>query len=183
MELLRGLLALAGMYFNRSEPAKGLAPMQRCLEMAEAMKNPRLLVGMYNLAGLLALSCGNLLEAVLHFEAANRQLQKIDRQFFIGPFLGWSAVACMQALTLHLMGRVEEAAKFVEQGLKLARESNHQLTLGHALIFGGQLLHCYRGEPEIARRYADEMATLLQDGGFPALLRSHGSAMAGLWPN
>jgi predicted ATPase len=88
------------------------------------------------------------------------------------------------ALTLQLLGRIGEAAKAAEEGLRRARESKHLISLGHALTVAGTRLHRYRREPEVVRAHAEEAITLSEENGFAVWLPwgrfHHGWALAEL---
>ena len=59
-----------------------------------------------------------------------------------------SCIACFEALPLQLLGRISEALKFAEEGLRHARESGHLFTLGLALLLRARVSR-YRREPEV----------------------------------
>jgi tetratricopeptide (TPR) repeat protein len=183
-ELLRGLQVLAALYFNRGEPLRGLTPGKRCLRVAEATQDPRLLAGVHHTVGVLSLSCGNLREAVSHFEEAGRHIEQTNPEFLMGAFLGRSANLSTLARAMQLLGRVGEANELSEEALRRARESGHLFSLAIALVFGGQILRCYRREPEIVRGRADEATSLCEESGFPVWLPYvrvlHGWALAEL---
>jgi predicted ATPase len=111
---------------------------------------------------MLALSCGNLREAVSHFVEAERT----NRKFLSAIFQVWSANPCWLALAMQLLGRVGEAGQLVAEALRRARESGHMFSLAHVLGVGGQLLHCYRREPEIVHGHADEALAIAEEDGF-----------------
>ena len=185
-ELLRGHTAVAGLYFGRGEPARGLAPARRCLQLAKATQDPGLLTRVNATAGLLAWSCGNFREAVYHFDEAVRQSGRTDARFFVG-FSGFyfrGAARSELALSMQLLGRVGEAGKLAEEALRRARESGHLHSLSHALGVAGQLLRCYRREAEIVRGHASEAIALAEENGFAFWLPwghlLHGWALAEL---
>jgi tetratricopeptide (TPR) repeat protein len=182
--LLVGLIALASVYFGRSEPFRGLEAAGRSLQLAEATQSPESLARVRVMAGLLAWSCGNFREAVAHFEEAVRQGERTDHKFFAGFALQVGASRSELALSIQLLGRVGDADKLAEEALRRARDSGHMFSVAHALGIGGQLLRCYRREPEIVRGHASEAIALAEENGFGLWLPwghlLHGWALAEL---
>ena len=66
--LLRGQIALSYIFFNQAEHARGLELARHCVDLAEARRDPGLLVDARAVAGLEAAFCGNFREAIAHFE-------------------------------------------------------------------------------------------------------------------
>ena len=129
------------------------------------------------------MSCGNLREGVSYLEAGARSIDRTNR---IVPLLGvlyGSAFPGWLALPFQLLGRVDEAVKLADDGLRHARESRHLFSLGLALIIRGSLAQLRR-EPESARTYYEEAVTLSEENGFPTWLAAarfnHGEALAEL---
>ena len=123
------------------------------------------------------MSCGNLREGVSYLEASTRGNDRMNR---IVPLLGvlyGSAFPGWLAVPFHLLGRIDEAVKLSDEGLRHARESRHIFSLGMALLIKGTLAR-FRREPESARTYYEEAVTLSEENGFPSWL-----AAAGPWPN
>jgi adenylate cyclase len=92
-------------------------------------------------------------------------------------------IACGLAEALQLLGRVGEAVKVAEEGLRYTRESKHLLSLGGSLTVGGRLPR-YRRELEIVRAQAEEAIALSEENGFAEWLPwgrfHHGWALAEL---
>jgi predicted ATPase len=162
--LLHGLQALANLYLNLGESRRGLATAKRAAQVAEATEDPGLLASVHYLVGFLAFSCGNLREAVAHFKDALRHMERTNRNFFVGPYLGWSTVPCVLATVMHLLGSIGEAVRLAEEGLKRARESGHLFSLAFALMLG-EVLRCYRREAEVVHGHADEAIPLCNEIG------------------
>src|SRR5262249_6451725 len=182
-QLLRGLVSLSHFYFAQVEPARGLELGRRCLELAATTQDTGLLAYARWTAGVLAVSCGNLREGVSYLEAGVRSIDRTNR---IVPLLGvlyGSAFPGWLAVPFHLLGRIDEAVKLSDEGLRHARESRHMFSLGMALLIKGTLAR-FRREPESARTYYEEAVTLSEENGFPSWLAaarfSHGGALAEL---
>jgi hypothetical protein len=163
--LLRGLLSLASFYFTRGEPLRALATGRRCLELAEhASDGAALAYAAYWVAcgahasGQLGEAASRYAESMLHAELANQR-------DLILPIMVWSASAIQCSNVLASMGRVTEAAKLAEDGLRYARESRHLFSLGLALSVKPRT-HCFLLEPEIVRAHAEEEIALSEEHGF-----------------
>jgi class 3 adenylate cyclase/tetratricopeptide (TPR) repeat protein len=163
--LLRGLVGLASIYFTHGEPLRALATGRRCLELAEpAPDGAALAYAAFEMAcgahaaGLLGEAASRYAEAMLHAEQANHR-------DLILPFATWSSAAIQRSNVLASMGRVTEAAKLAEEGLRYARESRHLFSLGLALTAKPRT-HCFLREPEIALMHAEEAIALSDEHGF-----------------
>jgi tetratricopeptide (TPR) repeat protein len=164
--LLRGSLALCQFYFVRGEPVKGIKLAKRSLELAGAAQEAWLLTEAHMRYGLLAYSSGKLREAVSHLEDATLHISRTERKVSPGGFLYSSSIKNVQALALHLLGRVGEASKVAEVGVKDARDSGHLFSLGLWLSVSLGTFRTYRREPELARLHADEAVALSEENGF-----------------
>jgi tetratricopeptide (TPR) repeat protein len=184
-QVLRGRIALSNLYFQRGESLRGLELSRRCLELAETTQSVSLLAQTHWNLGALAYSCGKLREAVSSFEDGMRVLERANRSdFLFAGIMYRSGFACPLALAFQLLGRVDEAVKLAEQGLRHARESRHLFSLGHALTLAGGQLSSYRRETESVRACAEEAIALSEDYGFATWLAwgrfHHGWALAEL---
>jgi DNA-binding winged helix-turn-helix (wHTH) protein len=168
-QLLRGLISLSGLYFSRGEPVLGLEFARRCFELADATQDAALLAGAYFTAGVLVYSCGQLREAVSHFEKATVHAGRTDRIVSLTGLLYSSSIACFQAPPLQLLGRISEALIFAEEGLRRARESGHPFTIGFALLLKARLSR-YRREPQVVLALSDEVILLAEQSRFSSTL-------------
>jgi class 3 adenylate cyclase/tetratricopeptide (TPR) repeat protein len=164
-QLLRGLINLRDVYLTRSDFVQGLELAKRCRELAETVQDAGLLADSGYGAGLMAQFCGNLPEAVSHLENAALYSSRTRRAFSNLGLLYGSSIPCLLASALQLLGRSGEAARVIEGGLRLARESGHLFSLGHALAFGG-LVANHRRDAEAAQEFADEAIALCEENGF-----------------
>ena len=182
-QALRGLITLSHFYFAQAESARGLELSRRCLELAATTGDAGLLAYARWTAGALAVSCGKLREAVSHLEAGIRGIDGTNRTVPLLGLLYGSAFIGHLAGALLFLGRVDEAIKLANDGVRHARESRHLFSLGLALLVRGTLAHNMR-EPEIARAYYAEAVALSEENGFPTWLAAgrfrHGSALAEL---
>jgi class 3 adenylate cyclase/tetratricopeptide (TPR) repeat protein len=182
-QMLRGLITLSHFYFAQGESARGFELSRRCLELAATTQEAGLLAYARWTAGVLAVSCGKLREAVSNLEAG---IRGIDGTSLTVPLLGLvygSAFIGHLAVALLSLGRVDDALKLADDGLRHARESRHLFSLGLALLIRGGLAQ-RRREPEIARAYYAEAITLSEENGFSTWLAAarfqHGSTLAEL---
>jgi tetratricopeptide (TPR) repeat protein len=134
------------------------------------------------MAGNLSFTSGNLREALSHHEAGAVHSGGIRSSVAPYGFLRGSSLANVRAQILHLLGRVSEAAKIAEEGLRLVREFEfrHFPTLVITLALQANLYHMRR-EPRIACSYADEAVALSEEVGFVSLHLArvvHGCALA-----
>jgi tetratricopeptide (TPR) repeat protein len=163
--LLRGLVGLASIYFTHGEPLRALATGRRCLELAEPAPDGaahayaafEMACGAHA-AGLLGEAASRYAETMLHAEQANHR-------DLILPFATWSSAAIQRSNVLASMGRLTEAAKLAEDGLRYARESRHLFSLGLALSVKPRT-HCFLQQPEIVLAHAEEGIALSEEHGF-----------------
>jgi class 3 adenylate cyclase/tetratricopeptide (TPR) repeat protein len=164
-DLLRGMITLCNLYFLRGDCVRGLELATRCLQLAEATRDPTLLAEAQYAAGSLSRSSGNLRKALSYFEAALLHSGRTHRPMSLTGFLYTVAIASNQAEVLCLLGRIDEALKSAEEALRQARESKHLFSLGLALIMAASI-HRYRRDPEAVLPLAKEAIALSEDTGF-----------------
>jgi tetratricopeptide (TPR) repeat protein len=157
---LRGLIALCSLLLNRGESARGLELARRCIVLAEETANADLLAVGHQQAGLLAWACGNLKEAVSHYQHAR------DASRRVAPADMLPQTAGSEVSPLQLLGRVGEAANLAEEALRRARESGHLFSLAVALTNAAGLC-LTRRQPEAALSHAHGAMVLSEENGFP----------------
>ena len=163
--LLRGQIALSNIFFNRSEHARGLELARRCIELVATTRDTVLLADARLVAGLLALLCGNFREAISHVELARRESVPLGPHVQ-GGLMNNVGFPIHLAVTFQLLGRLGEATRMAEEGLRRARESNHLFSLTYALVMRARL-HRYRRELEAARTWSEQGMALAEENGFP----------------
>jgi len=180
-QLVAGRIHLSILYFTRGEALRGIEVGRRALELAEDTKDVGLIANALFPCGQLAYSCGRLQEALVHFEKA---LANCTRAGTSTSFLGLlyaSGLTCHLSLTVHLLGRVGDAARFAAEGIRCAREANHLFSLGHALACGGGWLDDLRREHQAALAHGTELIALAQENRFAEWLPQgqffHGRAL------
>jgi tetratricopeptide (TPR) repeat protein len=166
-QFLRALSTLSSLYFTQGESARGLELARRCLALGGASQDDGLLVDLRYNAAMLTWRCGSFQEAASHFEEALRQAHRTNCS--VSPQFGVlyaSVLPAQLSLALLPIGRVSEAAKVAEEGLRQARESRHLFSLGYALAIGGAQLSLERRQPDIARAHCEEAIALSEEHGF-----------------
>jgi tetratricopeptide (TPR) repeat protein len=163
--LIRGLVSLSSFYFTHGEPMLALGTGRRCLELAERSSDSAALAYAASSVACGAQTSGLLGEAASRFAEAMLHAEHANQRDLILPVTVWSMSAIHRSNVLASMGRVTEAAKLAEEGLRYARESRHLYSLGHALTVKPRT-HCYLREPEIARAHAEEAIALSEEHGF-----------------
>ncbi|MBV8358588.1 MAG: AAA family ATPase, partial [Deltaproteobacteria bacterium] len=183
-ELLRGLQALGRLYFSRGEPVRGLVPVRRCMQLAEARQDAQLLAEVRDVMGGLALLSGNLRDAVSQFEDVLHYVEQVNPYFRIGAFIGRVIYPAMLSMPMQALGLVGEAGKMADEGLMRARESKQLFNLGFALIIAGGIFRVFRREPTITIAQSEEAIALSKEGGFTNWLTDgqfyHGWALSEL---
>jgi class 3 adenylate cyclase/predicted ATPase len=164
--LLRGQIALTYNFFNKAEHARGLELARHCVDLAEASRDPGLLIDARAVAGLEASFCGNFREAIAHFELVREISLPLGPGVQAGLMVASVGISLPLASTLLFLGRLGEAARMADEGLRRARESNHMFTLNYALIMRAVLCR-HRREPEAARTWSEQAIALAEEYGFP----------------
>ena len=162
--VLRGLIGLCQIHYSRSESVQALDLVKQCFQLAQTVQDAASLADLGYLAGLLAFFLGNFRGAVSYLEDAAVQSSRANRRTSNMGLLYASSIRCVQAANLHLLGRVGDAARLIEEGLRRAREARHPFSLGHALAIGALLAH-FRRQPEAALGYAQEGIALCEENG------------------
>jgi class 3 adenylate cyclase/tetratricopeptide (TPR) repeat protein len=181
--LIRGLVSLSTFYFTHGEPLRAFETGRRCLELAKCGSDSATLAYAALSVACGAEASGQLSEAASHYAEATLHAEQGTQRDLILPIAASSWSAIQRSNVLALLGRVKEAAKLAEQGLRYARESRHLYSLGHALTVK-TFSHRYLRQPEIARAHAEEAIVLSDEHGFAEWMPwgrfHHGWALAEL---
>jgi tetratricopeptide (TPR) repeat protein len=163
--VLRGLIGLCQVHFSRSESVQALDLVRRCFQLALTVQDAALHADLGYLAGLLAFFLGNFREAVSHLEDTARHTSRANRRISNMGLLYASSFRCVRAANLQLLGRIGDAERLIEEGLRHAREARHLFSVGHALGVRA-LMANYRRQPEVALGYAQEAIGVCEENGF-----------------
>src|SRR5262249_37622881 len=128
-------------------------------------QDPGLLFDALLAAGLSAMFCGNFHEAIAHIQLG-RAISLPRGQDVRGGRVAGVGFSFTLAGTLLLLGRLGEAAKVADEGLRRARESNHMFTLSYALVIRAMLCR-QRREPDAALKWSEQSMALAEEYGFP----------------
>jgi tetratricopeptide (TPR) repeat protein len=165
-EFVRALSYLSTLYYTQGESARALELASRCLTLGNAVRDNALLADLHYHAGMAAWRCGGFLESVSYFEDALAQARTTNCS--ISPqwdLLYQSVIPPNCADDLQMLGRLSEAAKLAEDGLRHARRSRHLLSLAGALAIGGYFA-LDRKQPNICLARCEEIIALSEENGF-----------------
>jgi tetratricopeptide (TPR) repeat protein len=165
-ELVRGQIHLSNLYFTRGEALRGIEVAGRAIELIEGTKDDDLFANAHLSYAYLAGSCGRLREAVAHSEKALEHCVRTTITTSFMAFLYASADKCHLSVALHLLGRIEEAAKLAADGLRHAREATHLFSLGHALAVAGGWLTDLRRDTDAGLASSTELIALAEENRF-----------------
>jgi class 3 adenylate cyclase/tetratricopeptide (TPR) repeat protein len=172
-EQIVSLINLSNLYFQRGEPIQAEELLKRCLNLAESAGDAGSLSDAYLTATLLAVSSGRLRDAVSHCENSQRA-DRMDRNsrasartLRIGSVgvPNETALRTVLAIPLHLLGRIRDADKIVQQNIRDARQSKRLLDLALTLTVTGEMLRYFRREPESALAHAEESIAISEGNG------------------
>jgi tetratricopeptide (TPR) repeat protein len=176
-QLFPVLTGLFVFYLIRGEFQFARELAEQCLSLAQRLQAPDLCFVAHEELGETWFWLGELPLAYAQFDQA---LALANRQ---QPHYPWAwmdyVVSCQSytAISLWLLGYPDQALTKSQEALTRARELAHPLTLVSALHWAG-LLHQYRGEGQIAQRWAETEVTLATEQGFPDWL-AWGTALQG----
>lgn len=158
-------------YLTRGRFQAALEVAGELLRMAEQLAEEGLLVEAHAAVGIMVHLTGDLRTARRHFEEALRRHDP-DRDRDHAVLYGHDPQAlslAMLALTLLWLGSPTRALELAGEGVAVARERRHPLTLGFALG-AATLLHQGRGESEDVLRLADETIAVSTEKEMPIWL-------------
>jgi hypothetical protein len=112
---------------------RALGTGRRCLELAERASDGAALAYAAFWVACGAHASGQLGEAASRYAEAMLHAEQVNQRDLIVPIAVRSASAIQCSNVLASMGRVTEAAKLAEDGLRYARDSRHLYSLGLAL--------------------------------------------------
>jgi adenylate cyclase len=129
---------------------------------------PEALIG-HRISGVTCLYFGDFSGAHDHFQQAIELYDQARHGDFANRF-GQDPRAGAEvydALTLWVLGRVDEALRLADRALADAESAAHAPTIGHALNFAA-LLGLFRCNPEIVSTYSQALADIVSRYDFPA---------------
>jgi tetratricopeptide (TPR) repeat protein len=148
------LLGLLHMFRGKIRPALAIA--DQVLDLAEGLKDPRLIMEAHRAKGSTLLEMGSCSEALEHVDRASH-LYSVNTfpQTLISGRDCKVLSECSAGKALWALGFPDAAMRRMQAGLEFARELAHPQTLAYATHFAAQL-HQFRGEPLLAQERAKE---------------------------
>jgi class 3 adenylate cyclase/predicted ATPase len=158
-----------GFYAARGEHRRAYQLAEEFLDLAQHQKDPTMIVA-HRLMGH-RFFLGELVAARAHFEqiaALYNPEQHRPLLFQYGPDPG-SAGLSVGALDLWLLGYVEQARRWSERAVLLAREADHAFTLAYALVLSSWF-HQFCQEQAVAQERAEEAIAISTKQGIALFL-------------
>jgi predicted ATPase len=168
-ELFGILRSLAAFHLYRAELQTVLELLEQCRLLAQRLQDPGCLQQAYERRGLTLWLYGKLTRARDDFEQAIalHDLHRSHAHIVTRMDPGVLCRSCTYlALVLWLQGYPDQALMRMREGLALAEELSHTLTLCNTLTWTA-MFHLYRREPREAQGYAETCMTLATEQGFP----------------
>jgi len=172
-QLLPVLLGIGRFYVVRGEFKTARDVGTRLLTMAEATRDPTLLLAAHNALGIVSLYAGEFEAALDHLERGIERNDSDEPESIRSPAfrLVPPVVTCAihAAWTLWILGYPDRAAARAREALALARSLNHPFGLSYACHLAAAL-HQWRREPQTMQELEDEALAHDTEHGFGLLL-------------
>jgi predicted ATPase len=136
------------------------------LDVAENLKDPRLIMEAYRARGSTLLEIGKCTEALEHVNRASH-LYSVNQPFSHILISGRDCKVlseCSAGKALWALGFPDTAMQRMQVGLEFARQLAHPQSLAYAARFVAQL-HQFRGEPLLAQERAKEVIRIAEEYG------------------
>jgi len=157
-------------HLTRCEPAPAGEMAQLFLREATARPNcPEVLVG-HRISGVTRWYLGDFADARQHFQTTLELYDPACHGDFANRF-GQdprAAAEIFDALTLWVLGRIDEALPLADRALADAESTAHAPTMGYALAFAG-LLALFRYSSEAVATYSQALADIASRYDLPAM--------------
>jgi DNA-binding winged helix-turn-helix (wHTH) protein/tetratricopeptide (TPR) repeat protein len=148
------LLGLLHMFRGKIRPALAIA--DQVVEIAEGLKDSRLIMEAYRAKGSTLLEMGRCSEALEYLDrASNLYSVNPHYQTLISGRDCKVLSECSAGKALWALGFPDAAMRRMQTGLEFARQLSHPQSLTYATHFTAQL-HQLRGEPQLAQERAKE---------------------------
>jgi len=148
------LLGLFHMFRGKIKPALGIA--DRVVELAEELKDPRLMMEAHRARGSTLLEMGRCSEALEHVDRASELYSTNPYPPTLISGRDCKVLSeCSAGKALWALGFPDAAMRRMQVGLEFAKEIAHPQSLAYAAHFSTQL-HQLRGEPLLAQARARE---------------------------
>jgi len=155
---------------TRGKPQTALQLAEEFFQLAQRQHDPAMIVA-HRCVGWSSTAMGELVAARPHFEQIAalynvEQHRPLALEYVIDP---GPAGLCFGAFDLWLLGYVEQARRWSDRALVLAREGAHAFTLAYTLIFSSWFHH-FCQEWAIAQEQVDELIAICTKQGLASLL-------------
>jgi len=156
------LLGLLHMFRGKIRPALEIA--DQLLDLAEVLKDPRLIMEAHRARGSTLLEMGRCSEALEHVDRASHvySVNRPHPQTLISGRDCKVLSECSAGKALWALGFPDAAMRRMQVGLEFARELAHPQSLAYAAHFSAQL-HQLRGEPLLAQERAKEVIGVAEE--------------------
>lgn len=185
-QLFPALLGLWGFHLTRGELPTAREISEQLLRVAQLTNDPTLRLGAHRTFGISALYAGDLLLARTHLEAAvalyDRERHRPNAFLYSVADPGVTCLFSL-AITLSLLGYVDQARERVHEALTLAQSLAHPFSRAFALNFTA-IVSELRREYQAGLPYAQEAIAVATEQGFPQQMSIgtavHGGILIGL---
>ncbi|MBV8337402.1 MAG: hypothetical protein JO358_18560, partial [Alphaproteobacteria bacterium] len=167
-------------HHNRSEPAPMREMAELFLHAATAWPDCREALVAHRISGNTCLYFGNFVGAHSHFQKTIELYHQARHGDFANRF-GQdprAAAEIWDALTLWVLGRIDEALPLADRALADAEWAAHAPTMGYALLFA-TLLGLLRRNPEAVATYSQALTDIVSRYDLPALWVGHAEFFRG----
>ena len=166
-QLFRVLWGLWAFYLVRTALGTALGLAERCLRLADNVRDPALQLEAHRNLGATLLWHGELARARSHLEQAIALYdpeQHASHAFVYGQDPGVASL-CYQAVTLWSLGEVDDSLRTSQEAVALARSTSHPYSLVYALLFAA-IVHQLRGEEQAVLEHADALIATSREHAF-----------------
>jgi len=156
-------------YIVRAEIKTSRELAEQCLNLAQSVQDPALLLEAHDVLGTTLVSLGEWIPARQHFERSIALYNPHQHRSLAFLYGGEDPrVICLSwaALVLWVLGYPDQALKRSHEALTLAQELSHPFSLAEALCFAAEF-HCFRREGPATQERAEAAITLSTEQGFP----------------
>ena len=153
-------------HYFRAEMQPSLAIVERLLQRANDLREPRFVIGAHCAYGVTLVDLGRFEESIRHLDEVP-PLRASHPRGPHGSFPGQDPEVtsdCYAARALWTLGYPDQALARIERALSVARELAHTESLIVAAYFAAQV-HQLRGEASAAQERADVVLTLAEEYG------------------
>jgi predicted ATPase len=158
------LLGLFRMFRANTQGALEIA--DQVIDLAEDLRDPRLIMEAHRARGSTLLEMGRCTEALEHVNRASH-LYSVNQPFSETLISGRDCKVlseCSAGKALWALGFPDAAMRRMQAGLEFARQLAHPQSLAYAARFVAQL-HQLRGEPLLAQERANEVLRIAEEYG------------------